>query len=105
MNMQGINMTMSGMMGIGINSGGGAFGGMSDTGAAPDSSGGQMMNMMGHPMQMFAGGNFTGSSLAQYHQMNNMMGQQQFSSQDKKRQNKMNISKNNVAAIRFNMQD
>lgn len=54
---------------------------------------------------MFAGGNFTGSSLAQYHQMNNMMGQQQFSSQEKKRQNKMNISKNNVAAIRFNMQD
>ena len=103
MNMQGMNMAMSGMMGIGINSGGGAFGGMSDTGAAPDNSGGQIMNM--HPMQMFQAGNFTGSSLAQYHQMNNIMNQQQFSSQDKKRSNKMNVSKNNVAAIRFNMQD
>jgi len=33
-----------------------AFGGMSDTGAPPDSSGGQMM----HPMQMYQT-NFTGS--------------------------------------------
>lgn len=49
MNMQGMNMAMSGMMGIGMTSGGGAFGGMSDTGAAPDNSG--VMNM--HPMQMF----------------------------------------------------
>jgi hypothetical protein len=54
--------------------------------------------------------NFTGSSLAQYQAVNGQtlnnggahMGQQ-FSSQDKKRSNKMNISKNNVAAMRFNM--
>ncbi len=31
-------------MGMGLNSGGG-FGGLSDTGAAPDSSGSSMMNM------------------------------------------------------------
>ena len=51
--------------------------------------------------------NFTGSSLAQYQgpngqTLNNNIGQQ-FPSQDKKRSNKMNISKNNVAAMRFNM--
>jgi hypothetical protein len=85
---------------------------MSDTGAAPDNSGGSStMNMMGqngeHPMQMYQT-NFTGSSLAQYQAANGQtlngphIGQQ-FSSQDKKRSNKMNISKNNVAAMRFNM--
>lgn len=87
---------------------------MSDTGAAPDSSGGSStMNMMGqngeqmHPMQMYQT-NFTGRSLAQYQAANGQtlngahIGQQ-FSSQDKKRSNKMNISKNNVAAMRFNM--
>jgi hypothetical protein len=45
------------------------FGGMSDTGAPPDSSGGSMMNMnmmQGvHPMQMYQS-NFNGSSLAHY---------------------------------------
>ena len=74
-------------------------GGMSDTGAAPDSSGGSAMliNMMApgsHQMQMYQT-NFTGSSLAQYQAMN-----QQFS--QGKKSNKMNISKNNMAQMRFN---
>ena len=65
MNLQGMGMAM----GMGLNSGGG-FGGLSDTGAAPDSSGSQMMGVqnqaMGmHPMHMYQT-NFTGSSLAQY---------------------------------------
>jgi len=46
---------------------------MSDTGAAPDSSGGgsAMMSMMNnmHPVQMYQT-NFSGSSLAQYQAMN-----------------------------------
>ena len=76
-----------------------AFGGVSDTGAAPDSSGGPAMliNMMApgsNQMQMYQT-NFTGSSLAQYQVMN-----QQFS--QGKKTNKMNISKNNMAAMRFN---
>lgn len=53
--------------------------GMSDTGAAPDNSGGSsMMNMMSggssgmqHPMQMYQS-NFTGSSLAQYNNNNGL---------------------------------
>lgn len=60
MNLQAMGMHMAGM---GLNSGGG-FGGLSDTGAAPDSSGSQMIHGQGmHPMQMYQT-NFTGSSLA-----------------------------------------
>jgi hypothetical protein len=51
----------------------GYIGGMSDTGAAPDSSGSSMINIANngamHPMQMYQS-NFTGSSLAQYQAMN-----------------------------------
>jgi|APSaa5957512535_1039671.scaffolds.fasta_scaffold43877_2 hypothetical protein len=50
-------------MNMGMNTGGG-FGGLSDTGAAPDSSGShQMMGVGMHPMNMYQT-NFTGSSLA-----------------------------------------
>ena len=68
-------------MGMGLNSGGG-FGGLSDTGAAPDNSGGSQMmgGVQGmHPMQMYQT-NFTGSSLAQYQAMNQNVMAQQYSS-------------------------
>lgn len=70
MNYQGMNMAM-GMqqMNNGVNMQMGYIGGMSDTGAAPDSSGSSMINIGNngamHPMQMYQS-NFTGSSLAQY---------------------------------------
>ena len=93
-----MNFQQMGQMGMALQ--GQAFvGGVSDTGAAPDSSNGSAMliNMMApsaHQMQMYQT-NFTGSSLAQYQAMN-----QQFS--QGKKSNKMNISKNNMAAMRFN---
>ena len=68
----------------------GTFGGISDTGAPPDSSG-SSMNM--NPSQMYQT-NFTASQLAQYNQ--NM----QF--QDKKNR-KLPLNKN-LVALRFNQQ-
>lgn len=61
-----MNFQQMGQMGMALQ--GQPFGGMSDTGAAPDSSGGSAMliNMMApgsHQMQMYQT-NFTGSSLA-----------------------------------------
>ena len=44
------------------------FGGMSDTGAPPDSSGGSMLQVPMHPMQMYQT-NFTNSQLAQYNML------------------------------------
>lgn len=59
MGLQGMGLAMN----MGMNTGGG-FGGLSDTGAAPDSSGShQMMGVGMHPMNMYQT-NFTGSSLA-----------------------------------------
>jgi hypothetical protein len=57
MNLQGIAMQMNIM--------GQPFGGMSDTGAPPDSSGSSMLQVPMHPMQMYQT-NFTNSQLAQY---------------------------------------
>jgi len=62
-------------------------------------------------MQMYQS-NFNGSSLAHYQAMQNSQNQQnnqnqmqgmQYNSQDKKRQNKLSISKQNISNIRFNM--
>lgn len=67
MNFHGQMGPMTTGLGIGMH-GQGGFGGMSDTGAPPDSSGGSMMNMnmiQVHPMQMYQS-NFNGSSLAHY---------------------------------------
>ena len=63
-----------------------------------------------HPMQMYQS-NFNGSSLAHYQAMQNnqnpnnqnQMQAMQYNSQDKKRQNKLSISKQNINNIRFNM--
>lgn len=107
--------------GLGIGMHGQGFGGMSDTGAPPDSSGGSMLNMNimagsgnfagVHPMQMYQS-NFNGSSLAHYQVMqgnnnqqsnHNQMQGMQYNSQDKKRQNKLSISKQNINNIRFNI--
>ena len=66
----------------------GTFGGMSDTGAPPDSSG-SSMNM--NPIQSFQT-NFTASQLASYNQ--NM--------QDKKKMNSKLPLNKNLVALRFN---
>jgi len=79
MNFHGQMGPMTTGLGIGMH-GQAGFGGMSDTGAPPDSSGGSMINMnimagsgnfaQVHPMQMYQS-NFNGSSLAHYQAMQN----------------------------------
>lgn len=59
MHLQGMAMQMNLMQQPGI------FSGMSDTGAPPDSSGGSMLQVPMHPMQMYQT-NFSGSQMATY---------------------------------------
>lgn len=78
--MMNFHQQMGGPMTSGFNIQGGGFGGMSDTGAPPDSSGSMMnMNIIAgsnnmnnlHNMQIYQS-NFNQSSLAHYQAMNQM---------------------------------